>query len=132
MGVMGLSLIVRVHVLILFSGAAGLNLGSWVESRHVGSFGQLGRTSRTTQRFAEVPLIAFNFMLNCELGFATFDERPEFAECTRRLTESLPSSLFFAPLILKCTITFGGLILDRRKMSAIHRKAFPIADMPFF
>uniref|UniRef100_M1DR45 Integrase core domain containing protein n=1 Tax=Solanum tuberosum TaxID=4113 RepID=M1DR45_SOLTU len=34
MGVMGLSLIEGVHVLILFSGAAGLNFGSWVESGH--------------------------------------------------------------------------------------------------
>ncbi|KAG5604926.1 hypothetical protein H5410_026418 [Solanum commersonii] len=51
MGVMGLSSIVLVHALILFSGVAGLNLRSWVENRHVGPFGELGRAHRTTQRF---------------------------------------------------------------------------------
>uniref|UniRef100_M1DT53 Uncharacterized protein n=1 Tax=Solanum tuberosum TaxID=4113 RepID=M1DT53_SOLTU len=43
--------------------AAELNLGYWVESRHVGSFRELGRACRTIRQFAKVPLIAFNFML---------------------------------------------------------------------
>uniref|UniRef100_M1DYA7 Uncharacterized protein n=1 Tax=Solanum tuberosum TaxID=4113 RepID=M1DYA7_SOLTU len=30
-------------------GVVGLNLGSWVESRHIGSFGELGRARRTTR-----------------------------------------------------------------------------------
>uniref|UniRef100_M1DJT0 Uncharacterized protein n=1 Tax=Solanum tuberosum TaxID=4113 RepID=M1DJT0_SOLTU len=80
MDVMGLSLIVRVHALILFSEAAGLNLEVGVESRHVRPFGELGRACRTTRRSAEVPLIAFNFLLNCELGFITFGKKPEFAK----------------------------------------------------
>uniref|UniRef100_M1DW25 Integrase core domain containing protein n=1 Tax=Solanum tuberosum TaxID=4113 RepID=M1DW25_SOLTU len=70
-------------------GAAGLNLGSWVESRRVGSFGELGRARRITRWFVEVPLIAFNFMFYLEKGSVTFGEKPEFAECTRRLAEDI-------------------------------------------
>uniref|UniRef100_M1DRG3 Integrase core domain containing protein n=1 Tax=Solanum tuberosum TaxID=4113 RepID=M1DRG3_SOLTU len=44
MGSMGLSLIERVYALTLFSGAAGLNFGSWVESRHDGQF-DIARTN---------------------------------------------------------------------------------------
>uniref|UniRef100_M1DZ93 Uncharacterized protein n=1 Tax=Solanum tuberosum TaxID=4113 RepID=M1DZ93_SOLTU len=70
--------------------AAGLNLGNWVESRHVGSFGELGRARRTTRRFTEVPHLAFNFMLNVKFGSVTFDEKPEVAKGTRRLAKSPP------------------------------------------
>uniref|UniRef100_M1DHQ9 Uncharacterized protein n=1 Tax=Solanum tuberosum TaxID=4113 RepID=M1DHQ9_SOLTU len=83
MGVMGLSLIVLVYALILISGVAGLILEIVVESRHVGQFGELGRARRTTQRFTESPLIAFNFRLLLSFGSVTFDEKPEFTECTR-------------------------------------------------
>uniref|UniRef100_M1DL53 Uncharacterized protein n=1 Tax=Solanum tuberosum TaxID=4113 RepID=M1DL53_SOLTU len=38
MGVMGLTLIVLVHALILFTGVAWLNSRNWIEHRHVGSF----------------------------------------------------------------------------------------------
>uniref|UniRef100_M1DWS2 Putative plant transposon protein domain-containing protein n=1 Tax=Solanum tuberosum TaxID=4113 RepID=M1DWS2_SOLTU len=50
MGSMGLSLIGSVYGLILFSGAAWLNLEVGVESRYVGQFGELSRARRTTQR----------------------------------------------------------------------------------
>uniref|UniRef100_M1DN07 Uncharacterized protein n=1 Tax=Solanum tuberosum TaxID=4113 RepID=M1DN07_SOLTU len=83
-----------------------LNLEVGVESRHVEPFGKLGRTRRTTRRFAEVPLIAFIFMLNCELSSITFGEKPKFAECTRRLTKGLPSSPFSSPLISKMHYNF--------------------------
>uniref|UniRef100_M1DSA6 Putative plant transposon protein domain-containing protein n=1 Tax=Solanum tuberosum TaxID=4113 RepID=M1DSA6_SOLTU len=66
-----------------------LNLRSWVESRHVGSFGELGRARRTTRRFVEVPHIAFNFVLNVKFGSVTFGKKPEVFECTRRLAENM-------------------------------------------
>lgn len=47
-GVIGLRLIIRVHLLILFSGAACLNLISWVGSRFIGLFGKLGRARRSS------------------------------------------------------------------------------------
>uniref|UniRef100_M1DR87 Uncharacterized protein n=1 Tax=Solanum tuberosum TaxID=4113 RepID=M1DR87_SOLTU len=61
----------------------GLNLRRWVESRHIGSFGELGRARQTTRRFAEVPHIAFNFMINVKFSSVTFGEKPEVVECTR-------------------------------------------------
>ncbi|KAG5581784.1 hypothetical protein H5410_052411 [Solanum commersonii] len=66
MGSMGLGLISWVHIFILFSGDAGLNLEVGVESKHVRPFGELGRACRTTQWFTESPLITFNFMLDLE------------------------------------------------------------------
>uniref|UniRef100_M1E0K5 Integrase core domain containing protein n=1 Tax=Solanum tuberosum TaxID=4113 RepID=M1E0K5_SOLTU len=66
-----------------------LNLEVGVESRHVGSFADLGRARRTTRWFAESPFIPFNFMLNLEFGFVTFGEKPEFTEFTRRLAEDM-------------------------------------------
>ncbi|WMV32922.1 hypothetical protein MTR67_026307, partial [Solanum verrucosum] len=58
---------------------AGLNLKSRVESRHNGSFCELGRARRTTRRFAEIPYIAFNFRLNVKFGSVTFGENPKRA-----------------------------------------------------
>jgi len=78
-----------VHGLILFSRDAGLILEVGVESRHIGQFGKLGRARRTTQRFAESPLIAFDFMRMLSFGSVTFGKKPEFTECTRRLAGSL-------------------------------------------
>lgn len=43
MDVLGLSLIRRICVLIFFPRVLGFNLRSWVESRHIRSFGELGR-----------------------------------------------------------------------------------------
>ncbi|WMV54901.1 hypothetical protein MTR67_048286 [Solanum verrucosum] len=63
-------------------------LGSWVESRHVGSFGELGRAGRTTRHFTEVPLLTFNSMPNKYLGFVTFIEKVDVVESTWRLDES--------------------------------------------
>lgn len=40
-GSMGLHLILRLQVIILFLGVAGLNLCSLVECTHVGAFGEL-------------------------------------------------------------------------------------------
>ncbi|KAG5579820.1 hypothetical protein H5410_050447 [Solanum commersonii] len=55
----------------------GLNSRSWVESRHVGSVGELGRARRTTRWFAKVPHLAFNFMLYLKLISVTFGEKLE-------------------------------------------------------
>ncbi|KAH0749272.1 hypothetical protein KY290_028504 [Solanum tuberosum] len=89
-------------------GVAGLNSRKWVESRHVGSFGELGPARRTTRRIAEV------------------------VEGTRRLAVSLLGHPLSAPLNPFCTLAFGGLTLARRKLSAIRRKAFPITYLPEF
>lgn len=72
MGVMDLSLIRGVHVLILFSRETRLILDVGVENRQVGSFGKLGRVRRMNQQFANVPLVAFNFMINLNLGSIIF------------------------------------------------------------
>uniref|UniRef100_M1DLB7 'chromo' domain containing protein n=1 Tax=Solanum tuberosum TaxID=4113 RepID=M1DLB7_SOLTU len=56
-------------------GVAGSNLRSWVESRHVGSFGKLGRARRTTRQFAKSSHLAFNFMLCLMFEFVTFGEK---------------------------------------------------------
>ncbi|KAG5599031.1 hypothetical protein H5410_030401, partial [Solanum commersonii] len=58
-GLIGLSLIVLVYGVILFPGVAGLILEVGIESKHV------------------------------SFGSATFGEKPEFAECTRRLTKKV-------------------------------------------
>uniref|UniRef100_M1DYP1 Integrase core domain containing protein n=1 Tax=Solanum tuberosum TaxID=4113 RepID=M1DYP1_SOLTU len=68
-------------------GVAELNSRSWVESRHVGSFGELGRARQTTRWFAKVHHLAFNFMLNVLLSSVAFGEKPEIANGTRRLAE---------------------------------------------
>uniref|UniRef100_M1D9A5 Uncharacterized protein n=1 Tax=Solanum tuberosum TaxID=4113 RepID=M1D9A5_SOLTU len=113
------------QALILFSGVVGLNSRSWVEIRHVRSFGEVGRA----RWFAESPHLAFNFMLYVLLGSVTFGEKPEVAESTQRLVESLLDSLLSTPLSPFYTVTFGGLTLARRKWSAILRKGPPIADL---
>ncbi|KAG5594668.1 hypothetical protein H5410_035900 [Solanum commersonii] len=81
---MGLALIQLVHDLILFSEVAGLNLISWIESWHVGLFGELGQARRITRRFADCPNLAFNFMLHLMLGSVTFGKKPDVADGTRR------------------------------------------------
>jgi len=105
-------------------GAAGLNLGRWVDIRHF-SFGELDRARRTTRQFTEVPHITFNFMLNLMFASVTFGEKLEVPECTWRLTESPSSSPFACAPIHVCFVTFGGLILARRILLAIRWKAFP-------
>lgn len=60
-----------------------------VYNRHVGQFGQLGRVCQTTRWLDESPLISFIFMGFDDFGSVTFGEKPELAECTRRLVESL-------------------------------------------
>uniref|UniRef100_M1DB81 Uncharacterized protein n=1 Tax=Solanum tuberosum TaxID=4113 RepID=M1DB81_SOLTU len=95
---------------------------SWVESRHARSFGKLGRAHRTTRQFAEVPPhLALNFMLNVLLGSVTFGEKPEVAKGTRRFAERLFDRLLSAPLNPFCIVTFGGLTLAHRKLSAIRQ-----------
>lgn len=80
-GSIGLSLIELVCDLISFRGC-GVDLELGEESRHIG---QLGRACQITRLFIESILTGFNFMLNLSLGFVPFHEKPEFAECTRRL-----------------------------------------------
>jgi len=96
-----------------------LSSRSWVESRHVGLFGEMCRARRTTRRFAEGPHLAFNFILYVLLGSITIGENPEVAEGTRRLTESLLDRLLFVPLNSCCTVTFGDLTLAHYSDSAI-------------
>lgn len=79
---MGLSLIELVYALIFFLRVAGLIFEVGVESRIVGKFGEQGQPCRTTRRFADFPLIAFNSILLLSFGSVTFGEMPEFAECT--------------------------------------------------
>uniref|UniRef100_M1DGX0 Integrase core domain containing protein n=1 Tax=Solanum tuberosum TaxID=4113 RepID=M1DGX0_SOLTU len=123
------NLLHRMHALILFTGVAGLNSRSWIESRHVGSFGELGRARQTTQRCTEVPHLTFYFLLYLKFDFVTFSEKLEVAESTRLLAKSLLDRPLSAPLKPLCTIAFGWQILACRMLSVIHFKGLPIADM---
>ncbi|KAG5571353.1 hypothetical protein H5410_061119 [Solanum commersonii] len=68
----------------------GLNSRSWVKSRHVGLFGELGQTHRTTWWFTEVPHLAFNFMLYLKFDSVTFGEKPDVAEDMVRTNIDMP------------------------------------------
>ncbi|KAG5571383.1 hypothetical protein H5410_061149, partial [Solanum commersonii] len=105
-------------------GVVGLNLRSWVESRHVGLFGELGRARQTTRRFTKVPHLAYNFMLYLKFDSVTFGEKLEVAEGTRRFAESLFDRPLFAPLnpFTHCTLNAVGDSL----------KGLPIANMLIF
>ncbi|KAG5590267.1 hypothetical protein H5410_040781, partial [Solanum commersonii] len=54
-------------------GVTELNSRSWVENRHIGSFGELGRARRTTQQFAQCSQLAFKFMFYVLLGLSVAD-----------------------------------------------------------
>ncbi|KAH0636443.1 hypothetical protein KY289_036358 [Solanum tuberosum] len=110
-------------------GVAGLNSRGWVESRHVGSFGELGRAHRTTRRFTEGPHLAFNFMIYLMLGSLTFGEKPEFAKALGDWSKVFLIVICLHPYSLNCTVTFGGIALARRKLSPILQMALPIADL---
>ncbi|KAG5627266.1 hypothetical protein H5410_012484, partial [Solanum commersonii] len=77
--------------------------------KHVGLINELSRACRTTQRFAESPYF----------GSVTFGEKLEVVEGSWQLVESLLDRPLSAPLNLFCTVTFCGLILARRMLSAI-------------
>uniref|UniRef100_M1DXT9 Putative plant transposon protein domain-containing protein n=1 Tax=Solanum tuberosum TaxID=4113 RepID=M1DXT9_SOLTU len=94
-----------------------LNLRSWVESRDT--------ARQTTRLFTEIPHLAFNFMLYLKFDSVTFGENLEVAE-------SLLDRPLSAPLNPFCTVTFNELILGRRMLSAIHRKAFPSSTCQIF
>uniref|UniRef100_M1E055 Integrase core domain containing protein n=1 Tax=Solanum tuberosum TaxID=4113 RepID=M1E055_SOLTU len=66
-----------------------MNLRSWVETRHVRSFDELDQARQTTRRFADVPYLAFNFMLYLKLDSVTFGEKLEVTEGTRQLAKNL-------------------------------------------
>uniref|UniRef100_M1DIV5 Integrase core domain containing protein n=1 Tax=Solanum tuberosum TaxID=4113 RepID=M1DIV5_SOLTU len=91
----------------------------------VESHDKVGQARRTTRWFAEVPHLAFNFMLDVLLSSVTFGEKPEVVEGTRRLAKSLLDRPLSAPLNLFCTVPFGRLGLAHRKLSTIHLKTFP-------
>ncbi|KAG5610315.1 hypothetical protein H5410_021596 [Solanum commersonii] len=69
--------------LLGFPGVTGLNSRKWIENRHFGPFGELGRVRRTTRQFAKPTLIALNFILYVLFDSITFGEKPEVAKSTR-------------------------------------------------
>uniref|UniRef100_M1DHG8 Putative plant transposon protein domain-containing protein n=1 Tax=Solanum tuberosum TaxID=4113 RepID=M1DHG8_SOLTU len=93
----------KVHSASRRIGVAGSNSRRWIENRHVGPFGELGRARRTTRRFAKSPCIAFNFKPHVLLVSATFGETLEFAKSIRRLAKSLLVRPLSLPRILCCT-----------------------------
>ncbi|KAK6780077.1 hypothetical protein RDI58_022261 [Solanum bulbocastanum] len=72
----------------LLENLMGLNSRKWIENGHVGPFGELSLAHRITQRFTYFLHISFNFVSSLCFESATFGEMPDFAECTRRITES--------------------------------------------
>uniref|UniRef100_M1DBZ4 Uncharacterized protein n=1 Tax=Solanum tuberosum TaxID=4113 RepID=M1DBZ4_SOLTU len=109
-----------------------MNSRSWVESRHVGSLGELGRARRITQRFAEVLHFTFNFMLYLLFDSVTFGEKLEVAKGTRRVTESLLDLPLSALLSLKLHCNFRWANPCSPNSIGDSPKGLPIADMPKF
>lgn len=64
MGVIGHRIIVDVHVLVFVFVVCGVVFERMGESRHVGSYGELGLSHQITSRFTEITLLPINFMLN--------------------------------------------------------------------
>ncbi|KAG5571389.1 hypothetical protein H5410_061155 [Solanum commersonii] len=89
----------------------GLNSRRWIENRHIGPFGELGRAHRTTWQFAKSPPITLNFMLYVLIDSVTFGEKPEVAKSTRRLAKSILNCLLSTPLnpFLHCNFRQANL-----------------------
>ncbi|KAG5595181.1 hypothetical protein H5410_036413 [Solanum commersonii] len=78
----GTHLILVVHSLILFSGVAGLNSGSWVKSKH-------GVELANHSAIRLKSHLAFNSVLTVMLNSITFDENRYVTECIRYPAERL-------------------------------------------
>ncbi|KAG5631641.1 hypothetical protein H5410_003358, partial [Solanum commersonii] len=74
-------------------GVTGLNLGSWVKSRHLGSFGELVRARRITRR--EKPLIAKSIRQLAERLLVYPLSTPLYSVCTA--LGELPKKLCVSP-----------------------------------
>ncbi|KAG5605767.1 hypothetical protein H5410_027259, partial [Solanum commersonii] len=73
-------------------GFAGLNSRRWIENGHVGPFGELGRTHRIVQRFAQCLHLAFKIMSNW-MRLQLSAAKPLLVEGSRRFTERTLFSL---------------------------------------